>query len=324
MGPERFAGHLSKIVLIVIAEYAVLVALFFAALRLLAPTAAQVASGAALLFGVLSIFNLLIARRFLGGNLPPRAEKHLSQLRSEFLYLRWYFDEILETMSSAVLVLDPLLTVRSMNHAGRDLLSLREKEELVGRPFRFHPLAKEVYSGEIYDFRGKPLEKVFEACVREGDPVLLEKVRYQKREDTAAVDLDILVYPWKNREDNTERLVIRFDEHRANGSAPPGPDLEGLLKAAAALSPPPSGPSPSPALQEDLSAIRDHLEALLSSSQSIASVLEPDENGPRAELLLFEMQVKRILHMMKGMEEEIGRSFPGKGREGPARRERDG
>jgi hypothetical protein len=218
-------------------------------------------------------------------------------------------------MSSAVLVLDPLLTVRSMNHAGRDLLSLREKEELIGRPFRFHPLSKEVYSGEIYEFRGKPLEKVFESCVREGDAILLEKVRYQKQQDGAPVDLDILIYPWKNREDDTERLVIRFDEHLANGSPPSGPDLEELLKAAGAPSLPPPAPDlgTSRALREDCSAIRDHLEALLASSQSIAHVLSPDENGPRAELLLFEMQVKKILQMLEGMEEEIGRSFPGRG-----------
>jgi PAS domain-containing protein len=310
MGWERFARSFSRIVLVVIIEYALLILLFFLAIRFLDPTAAQVASAAAVLFGALTLANFLLAHRLFGGRYPPTLARHLTLLRDDFVYLRWYFDEILETMSSSVIVLDRLLTVRSLNHAGRSLLSLREKEELVGRPFRIHPLSKEVYTGEIYGYRGKHLIDVFEACAREGSSILLEKVPYRRSESEDPVILDVLVHPWKNRQDDTERLVIRVDEHRANGDRQAGIDIERLL---AAVPPPPARPAESngahsqPELRKECAAVRDHLQALLSSSQSIGQVLGPEDRGPRAELLLFEMQVKRILDMIGRMEAQIGK-----------------
>jgi hypothetical protein len=63
-------------------------------------------------------------------------------------------------------------------------------------------------------------------------------------------------------------------------------------------------------LRGECTAVRDHLQALLASSQSIAEVLGPGEKGPRAELMLFEMQVKRILDMIGRMEEQLGRGAP--------------
>ncbi|MFH1681312.1 MAG: hypothetical protein ABIH26_11810 [Candidatus Eisenbacteria bacterium] len=306
---ERFARSFSRIILVVIAEYALLVVVFFLAIRLFSPSVFQIASVAAILFGVLSLLNFLLAPRLFGGRFPPALRRHLALLRDDFVYLRWYFDEILETMSSAVIVLDRLLTVRSLNHAGRNLLSLREKEELVGRPFRIHPLSKEVYSGEIYGYRGKALIDVFEACAREGSAILLEKVPYRRSEAEDPVLLDVLIHPWKNRSDDTERLVIRLDEKRANGNRKTAVDLERLT---AFLPPPPAALSPEevppadPNLRVECAAVRDHLQALLASSQSIGQVLEPDERGPRAELLLFEMQVKRILVMIERMEDRLG------------------
>jgi len=306
---ERFARSFSRIVWVVIAEYAVLVLLFFLAIRLFSPSVAQIASAAAVLFGVLSLLNFLLAPRLSGGRSPASLAKHLVLLRDDFVYLRWYFDEILETMSSAVIVLDRLLTVRSLNHAGRSLLSLREKEELIGRPFRIHPLSKEVYSGDLYTYRGRALIDVFEACAREGTSILLEKVPYRRTEAEDPILLDILVHPWKDRRDDTERLVIRLDEKRMNGSRGTPVDLEELL----ALSHSPPAPEPrevdypaSAELREGCATVRDHLQALLASSQSIGQVLGPDERGPRAELLLFEMQVKRILDMIERMEVQMG------------------
>ena len=309
MGWEKRTGRFGRIIGIVIAEYALFVLALFLIIRFFSPGAVQVASVAAILFGLLTIFNFMFAYRSFSGRFPPALARHLFLLRDDFLYLRWYFDEILETMSSAVIVLDRLLTVRSMNHAGRNLLSLGEKEELVGRPFRFHPLSKEIYSGEMYSYRGKPLVDVFEACASEGTSILLEQVRYRKREKEEPVSLNLLIYPWKNRQDETERLVIRVDEAGRNGREAEEIDLEKLLAA----TPPPSRrlpPDPalsSPTLLDDFGAVQDHLQALLSSARSIGQVLEPDEKGAQAELLLFEMQVKRILDMIGRMENEIGK-----------------
>jgi PAS domain-containing protein len=307
MGLERFAQSVGRIVGIVVAEYAVLVLLFFLALRFYSPSPVEVASLAAILFGALSILNFILAHRLYGGRSPSTLGRHLTLLRDDFVYLRWYFDEILETMSSAVIVLDRVLTVRSLNHAGRDLLSLREKEELVGRPFRVHPIAKQTYEGEIYGYRGKPLIDVLETCAREGSSILLERVSYRRRESEEPVVLDILIHPWKNRRDDTERLVIRFDPNRLNGNAEAAREIDRLLSQA----PPPLSPLPeenhrtTPELREECTAVRDHLQALLASSQSIAQVLGPGETGPRAELLLFEMQVRRILDMIGRMEEQL-------------------
>lgn len=307
MSTERFARRFGRIIAIVLAEYVLLVLLFFLAIRFLSPSTSQVASAAAILFGVLTALNFALAHRLLGGRSPASLGRHLALLKDDFVYLRWYFDEILETMSSAVVVLDRLLTVRSLNHAGRDLLSLREKEELVGRPFRLHPIAKEVYAGEIYGFRGKPIIDVLESCAREGSSILLEKVAYRRRETEEPMILDILIHPWKNRRDDTERLVIRFDDKSRNGGGEAAVDIAELLTSIPIPSPiaPRENHRTPPELQEECAAVRDHLQALLASSQSIAQVLGPDERGPRAELLLFEMQVKRILDMIGRMEEQL-------------------
>jgi len=310
MSEDRLASRIGRIVGVVIVEYLVLVGLLYVAIRFLGTTASQTANVAAVLFGAFTLLNFFVAHRVQGGHAPRTLARHLGLLRDDFLYLRWYFDEILETMSSAVIVLDRMMTVRSMNHAGRNLLSLREKEELVGRPFRFHPLSQEVYGGEVYTYRQKALLEVLEMCAREGSSVLLEKIDYRRNESAGPISLDILIYPWKNRQDETERLVLRLDEPRANGEPEPTIDLEKILAAAPPPPPEPLEDRSVASLRKECGGMRDHLNALLDSSRSIGQVVGDDEKGPRAELLLFEMQVKRILDMLSRMETELGRKGP--------------
>ncbi len=298
-----------RIILIVGGEYVLLALVCYLLFRLGNVSLVGLASFGTIAFGVLSLFNFFLAARMTGPAAPADGAGHLKLLREEFLYLRWYFDEVLETMSSGILVLDRVLTVRSMNHAQRHFLALKEKEELIGKPFRYHPLAREVYSGEIYGHRGKPLLEIFESCVRLGESVLLEDIRLERGGGAEARRLDILVYPWKNRNDETERLVIRMDDRSAGGATHQTVDIERLLAGTVpdAADPSPLAGSPGLALLDECETVRDHLEALLTSARSVYEILDPSLEGPHAELLLFEMQVQKIIEMVKKMESELAR-----------------
>ncbi len=314
MDEERGAGRITKIVLIVVLEYVVLIGLFLAAITFGQPTVAQVASFAAVLFGLLTFLNFWFARNVLRPPFENTASSHLRLLREEFLYLRFYFDEILETMSSGILVLDRLMNVRAMNHAERHLLTLKEKEELVGKPFRFHPLSKEIYTGEIYAHRGKPLLSILESCASEGSSILLQDVHFASGNGHAPIPLDILVYPWKNRHDETERIVLRMDDKSIPESERKINDMqiEKLIAAstvAAAAAPESIGSDIGETLRSDCTSMRDYLEALLASSRAIHGFVAPGENGPMAELLLFEMQVKKIIDLVESMERDIGQGL---------------
>ncbi len=300
---------ISRIVLIVAGEYAVFAVLFTVLLQFYSPTPAQVASAGAVFFGVVSLLNFIVAGR-LAGDLPPlSAAHHLKLLREEFLYLRWYFDEILETMSSGILVLDRVLTVRSMNHAQRHLLCLKEKEELIGKPFRHHPLSKELYEGEIYGHRGHPLIDVLESCVRDGESILLEEIHFNQENGEEPKPLNILIYPWKNRKDETDRLVIRMDDKSIPAETRGQMDIERLLAGTSPDSnlPTPFSDSIGFSIAGDCETIRDHLEALLASSRSIHELLEPAIDGPQAEMLLFEMQVQKIIDMIRQMQRDLSK-----------------
>ena len=117
MERERWTGAIGRIAVIAAVEYAALIALYLGVTHIASPTPAQTASAAAVLLALLSVINLLLASRLYRRPAPREATHHLKLLREEFLYLRWYFDEVLESMSSGILVLDRLLTVRSMNQA---------------------------------------------------------------------------------------------------------------------------------------------------------------------------------------------------------------
>lgn len=310
MGRERATGLISRIFLLLLAEYAILIAVFLLALRISTPTPTRIAGVGAILFTLLSVVNFRIAARIFRSRTDhdQSTATHLAALRDDFLYLRWYFDELLEMMSSAVIVLDRLLTVRSMNHAGRDLLALREKEELIGRPFRHHPLSKEIYNGIIYNYNGKPLIDILDIIASDGDSILIDSIEYHRRKTEEPFLLDILVYPWKNQQDETERLVIRLDNRAGNSKEESRIDLDGLLES------PPAAPSKPPASRDTITGktllnecvtIKDHLNALLASSRSAYQAMGPEESGPKSELFLFELQVKNILGMIGRMESEI-------------------
>ena len=237
--------------MIVAAEYLFFAALSAAILRFYSPTPAQVASAGAILIGAVSLVNLFIATRMTGSPPPQGTAYHLKLLREEFLYLRWYFDEVLETMSSGILVLDRVLNVRSMNHAERHILSLKEKEELIGKPFRHHPLSQEPYEGEIYGHKGRPLLDILEVCIRDGESILLEDITFKQGNGYEPKPLNILIYPWKNRNDETERLVIRMDDKTLSAEAKGQMEIDTLLAGASG-----SGDIPPPPVQSDRSLSR--------------------------------------------------------------------
>ncbi len=313
MDRHRNAGNAGRFVLVVIVEYIVLVLSFVVLIRTLQASPAQVASAAGILFALFTLLNFFLASRLTGKSAPPPlAARHLRLLRDEFLYLRWYFDEILETMSSGILVVDRALTVRSMNHAECHLLTLKEKEELIGKPFRFHPLSSEIYTGEIYAYRGKPLIDILDSCVQRGESILLEGIRFKQGNGSTPKPINMRIYPWKNRQDETERLVIRMDDKSVPKEKRDAIDLEKVL----ARTPPQIEDLPAPlaesiglTLQEDCETVRDHLEALLASSSSLHQLLDGEDDGPEAEFLLFEMQVRKIMDIIRRMEAEIGKGI---------------
>jgi len=264
------------------------------------------------MLGVVSLVNFLIAARTGEENPAGGTAYHLRLLREEFLYLRWYFDEVLETMSSGILVLDRVLNVRAMNHAERHLLSLKEKEELIGKPFRHHPLSQEPYEGEIYDHKGRQLLEILETCVRDGQSILLEEIRFTQGNGRDPKPLSILVYPWKNRNDETERLVLRMDDKSLPAEALGQADIEKLLGAATAGNAVPASLADSIGLSlaDDCVTVRDHLEGLLTSARSIQNIIDPGLEGPQAELLLFEMQVRKIIGMIQRMQRELDKGNP--------------
>ncbi|MBN1825248.1 MAG: PAS domain-containing protein [Candidatus Eisenbacteria bacterium] len=302
MTVERRTGLAARIVGIVILEYAIVVVGCLTAIRRFGPSAGEAASIGAVLFGVLSLINFLVARRlFRGGpatGTPMRRDESedYARLREEFYYLRWYLDELVENWNTAVLVLDRSLLVRSMNRAGRDLLSLREKAELVGRPFHLHPLSAATYRGQVSCFRDRPLREALAACCREGTPVLLEKIAYHRMGGEEPVLLDVLVTPWGERVGEPHRLVLRLERTARNGGivaregAGPAEPLPLLPRET-------EGP-----LREACADLKGRIEALHRSCRSIAEAVAPSRNGVEAELLLFEIQADRIREEMDRLE----------------------
>ncbi len=312
MESRRTPWKIGKIVMIVAVEYLFFALLSVIVLRFFSPSPAQVASAGTILIGAVSLVNLMIASRMARETIPHGAAYHLKLLREEFLYLRWYFDEVLETMSSGILVLDRVLNVRSMNHAERDILSLKEKEELIGKPFRHHPLSQEQYEGEIYGHKGRPLLDILEVCARDGESLLLEDIRFNQGNGNEPKPLNILIYPWKNRDDETERLVLRMDDKSLPLEARGQLDLEKLLSGGPITDErlPLGGDSIGPSLATDFEMVKDHLEGLLASAGSLHSILDSGADGPQAELLLFEVQVQKIIGMIRQMQRNLDKGTP--------------
>jgi len=286
-------GLAVRVVGIVVLEYLLVIAAGLWAIHRFSFSPARAISAAALLFSALTIGNFLLARRLFRrdrrGPVPAPAgeSEEVARLREEFHYLRWYLDELVENWNTPVLVLDRSLLVRWMNRAGRDLLALREKAELVGRPFRLHPLAGATYRGQVSAFRNRPLGEVLAACCAEGTPVLLEKIACPRGNGGDPVLLDILATPWGERTGETSRLVLRLDRSARDGAPAKERSGEGERRAA-----------PAPEENGDLllacDGMRSRLEALRLSCRSLAAAAGPAGNGALSEAVLLESQADRI------------------------------
>ncbi|MFH1279102.1 MAG: PAS domain-containing protein [Candidatus Eisenbacteria bacterium] len=280
MGWERVAGPMSRIVLVVIAEYALSVAVFFLAIRYFDPGPSRIASIAAAFFAALTLVNLLVARRVYPGRVAPETRRQLARLREDLRFLHWYVDDVMDRAGVGLLVLDPSLRVRSVNRSGLRFLSIEGKERLVGRSFRSEPMAGSTDSAAG---GGEPLLRVLERCIREGEQASL---RALSPRPGSPVRVDVDIHQWREPGGGARRLIV-------------------AMTAGTPASPPPAKPVPvrdrahSTEALSDIDALRDYLRALSSSSRELGRATRSPET------LLLEMQAKRALEILEAVERKV-------------------
>lgn len=281
MGWERTAGSVSRIVLVVIGEYALSVTVFFLLIRSFGLGGARLASFAAAFFALLTLLNLLAARRVFRRRVDPETRRHLVRLRDDLRFLHWYVDDVWDRAGVGLLVLDPSLRVRAVNEPALRFLSIEGKERLVGRSFRSQPMAGSVDSST--GGGGEPLLRVLERCAREGGEASLRDLSPRPGSGSEGrVHVDI--HPWREPGRGARRLIVVMTPGSPPSSAPPEP---------------PPKPAPEEPLVE-LAALRDYLGAMLAGCRESGKTRSP-------ETLLLEMQAKGALRILDAVERGRGK-----------------